>query len=219
MQMVTLKNRYLHSEAGFSLVELLMALASSMIVLAAIYSVFNITNKNCTTQNVAANVQQSLRAAIGLMARDIRLAGLDPVDTDSFGIEYAAQNKIRFTQDSIDAGSGAFNGIVDEANFEQVTYELQGNQIMQTLYETVYTTAPNTAVLVSNITNLNFAYLDAANNDLMDYGLSPPRVPNDRLADIRSVEILVTIQEPAGRHEPVSRTLTRKVECRNQGFN
>ncbi len=219
MQMVTLKNRYLHSEAGFSLVELLMALASSMIVLAAIYSVFNITNKNCTTQNVAANVQQSLRAAIGLMARDIRLAGLDPVDTDSFGIEYAAQNKIRFTQDSIDAGSGAFNGIVDEANFEQVTYELQGNQIIQTLYETVYTTAPNTAVLVSNITNLNFAYLDAANNDLMDYGLSPPRVPNDRLADIRSVEILVTIQEPAGRHEPVSRTLTRKVECRNQGFN
>jgi len=219
MQMVTLKNRYLHSEAGFSLVELLMALASSMIVLAAIYSVFNITNKNCTTQNVAANVQQSLRAAIGLMARDIRLAGLDPVDTDSFGIEYAAQNKIRFTQDSIDAGSGAFNGIIDEANFEQVTYELQGNQIMQTLYETVYTTAPNSAVLVSNITNLNFAYLDAANNDLMDYGLSPPRVPNDRLADIRSVEILVTIQEPAGRHEPVSRTLTRKVECRNQGFN
>lgn len=219
MQMVTLKNRCLHSEAGFSLVELLMALASSMIVLAAIYSVFNITNKNCTTQNVAANVQQSLRAAIGLMARDIRLAGLDPVDTDSFGIEYAAQNKIRFTQDSIDAGSGAFNGIIDEANFEQVTYELQGNQIMQTLYETVYTTAPNSAVLVSNITNLNFAYLDAANNDLMDYGLSPPRVPNDRLADIRSVEILVTIQEPAGRHEPVSRTLTRKVECRNQGFN
>ena len=219
MQMVTLKNRYLHSDKGFSLVELLMALASSMIVLAAIYSVFNITNKNCTTQNVAANVQQSLRAAIGLMARDIRLAGLDPVDTDRFGIEYAAQNKIRFTQDSIDAGSGAFNGLVDEANFEQVTYELQGNQIMQTLYETVYTTAPNSAVLVGNITNLNFAYLDAANNDLIDYGLSPPRVPNDRLVDIRTVEILVTIQEPAGRHEPVSRTLARKVECRNQGFN
>ena len=194
-----------------------MALATSMIVLAAIYSVFTITNKNCTTQNVAASVQQSLRSAIGLMARDIRLAGLDPIDTDNFGIEYAAQTKIRFTQDSIDPGSGAFNGIVDEANFEQITYDLQGNQIIQTLYETA--ASPNSAVLISNITNLNFAYLDAANNDLIDYGLSPPRVPNDRLVDIRTVEILVTIQEPAGRHEPVSRTLTRKVECRNQGFN
>jgi len=168
---------------------------------------------------VTADVQQSLRSAIGLMARDIRVAGLDPIDTDRFGIEYAAQTKIRFTQDSIDTGSGAFNGIVDESNFEQVTYELQGSQIMQTLYETVYTSSPNSAVLIGNITNLNFAYLDAANNDLIDYGLSPPRVPNDKLADIRSVEILVTIQEPAGRHEPVSRTLTRKVECRNQGFN
>jgi type II secretory pathway component PulJ len=197
-----------------------MALATSMIVLAAIYSVFNITNKNMTTQNVTANVQQSLRAAIGLMARDIRLAGLDPVDTDNFGIEEASQTKIRFTQDSIDPGSGAFNGVVDEANFEQVTYELQGNQIIQTLYETVYSSSPNAAVLISNITNLNFAYLDAANHDLMDYALTPePKVPDNKLADIRSVEISVTIQEPAGRNKPVSRTLTRKVECRNRGFN
>ncbi|MCK4984148.1 MAG: prepilin-type N-terminal cleavage/methylation domain-containing protein, partial [Desulfobacterales bacterium] len=93
--MDTLKNNHLYSKTGFSLVELLMALAISSIVLGAIYSVFSITNKNFTTQNVAANVQQSLRSAIGLMARDIRLAGLDPIGTDSFGIEYASQTKIR----------------------------------------------------------------------------------------------------------------------------
>jgi len=207
----------LYSKTGFSLVELLMALAVSSIVLAAIYSVFTITNKNFTTQNVAANVQQNLRSAIGLMARDIRLAGLDPIGTDSFGIEYASQTKIRFTLDSIDSGSGEFNGIVDETNFEEVTYDFQGNQVTQTLYETA--ASPNPAVLISNITNLNFAYLDAANNDLVDYGLSPARVPDDKLADIRSVEVLITIEEPAGREEPVSRTLTRKVECRNLAFN
>jgi prepilin-type N-terminal cleavage/methylation domain-containing protein len=207
----------LYSKTGFSLVELLLALAVSSIVLAAIYSVFTITNKNFTTQNVAANVQQNLRSAIGLMARDIRLAGLDPIGADSFGIEYASQTKIRFTLDSIDSGSGEFNGIVDETNFEEVTYDFQGNQITQTLYETVST--PNPAALISNITNLNFAYLDAANNDLIDYGLSPARVPDDKLADIRIVEVLITIEEPAGRDEPVSRTLTRKVKCRNLAFN
>ena len=217
MRMDTLKNNHLYSKTGFSLVELLMALAISSIVLGAIYSVFSITNKNFTTQNVAANVQQSLRSAIGLMARDIRLAGLDPIGTDSFGIEYASQTKIRFTLDSIDSGSGKFNGIVDETNFEEVTYDFQSNQVVQTLYETA--ASPNPAVLVSNITNLNFAYLDAANNDLVDYGLSPARVPDDKLADIRSVEVLITIEEPAGRDEPVSRTLTRKVECRNLAFN
>lgn len=201
------------------MVELLLALATSTIILGAIYSVFNITNKNVTTQNVAASVQQSLRSAIGLMSRDIRLAGLDPIGTDSFGIEYAAQTKIRFTLDSIDSGTGDFNGVVDETNFEEVTYDfnLGGKQIIQTLHETA--SSPNSAVLISNITNLNFAYFDAANSDLIDYGLSPPRVPDDKLADIRSVEILITIQEPAGRDEPVERTLTRKVECRNLGFD
>jgi hypothetical protein len=73
--------------------------------------------------------------------------------------------------------------------------------------------------LISSITNLNFAYFGAANNDLTDYGLTPPRVPDDKLADIKSVEILITIEESAGRDELVSRTLTRKVECRNLAFN
>jgi hypothetical protein len=90
---------------------------------------------------------------------------------------------------------------------------------MQTLYETVTTSTADTAALISNITNLNFAYFDADNADLIDPGLSPPRVPDDKLADIRTVEILVTHQEPAGRDQMVSRTLTRRVECRNLSFN
>ena len=210
-----------NSHRGFTLVEMVMVLAISTIVLAAMYSVFTIANKNFTTQNAAANVQQNLRSAIGLMARDIRVAGLDPTGSDNFGITYASQTKIRFTMDSIDSGSGDFNGIVDEANFEEITYGFQGNQVMQTLYETVTTppAVPDAAALISNITNLNFAYFDAANTNLIDAGLSPPRVPDDKLADIRTVEILVTHQEPAGRDEMVSRTLTRRVECRNLAFN
>ena len=211
---------YNNNHRGFTLVEMMLVLAISTIVLAAMYSVFTIANKNFTTQNAAANVQQNLRSAIGLMARDIRLAGLDPADSDNFGIAYAAQTKIRFTMDSIDSGSGDFNGIVDEANFEEITYEFQGSQVMQTLYETVTTTPPaDAAALIRNITNLNFAYYDAANTNLIDTSLSPPRVPDDKLADIRTVEILVTHQVPAGRDEMVSRTLTRRVKCRNLAFN
>jgi prepilin-type N-terminal cleavage/methylation domain-containing protein len=208
---------YNNNHRGFTLVEMMLVLAISTIVLAAMYSVFTIANKNFTTQNVAANVQQNLRSAIGLMARDIRLAGLDPADSDNFGIAYAAQTKIRFTMDS--DGGGDFNGIVDEANFEEITYEFQGSQVMQTLYETVTTSSPNTAALISNITNLNFAYFDAASTNLIDSSLSPPRVPDDKLADIRTVEILVTHEEPAGRDEMVSRTLTRRVKCRNMAYN
>ena len=210
---------YNNNHRGFTLVEMMLVLAISTIVLAAMYSVFTIANKNFTTQNAAANVQQNLRSAIGLMARDIRVAGLDPTGSDNFGITYASQTKIRFTMDS-DSGGGDFNGIVDEANFEEITYEFQGSQVMQTLYETVTTSPPaDAAALISNITNLNFAYYDAANANLIDAGLSPPRVPDDKLADIRTVEILVTHEEPAGRDEMVSRTLTRRVKCRNMAYN
>ena len=199
------------------MVELLLALATSTIILGAIYSVFNITNKNVTTQNVAASVQQSLRSAIGLMSRDIRLAGLDPIGTDSFGIEYAAQTKIRFTLDSIDSGTGDFNGVVDETNFEKVTYEFEQKsdgayQIKQTLYEG--TDSANSAVLISNLDREDpgsFSYLDADGNDLGN--------PVADLELIRTVVIQIKVAEPAGRDEPVSRTLTRKVECRNLGFN
>ncbi|MBW2516473.1 MAG: prepilin-type N-terminal cleavage/methylation domain-containing protein [Deltaproteobacteria bacterium] len=206
----------LDSKTGFSLVELIMAMGISMVILLAIYQVFTITSKNFTTQNVAANAQQSLRTAIGLMARDIRAAGLDPVDSDNFGFEYAASTKIRITADGED-GSGVFNGDIDEANFERITYEFQSNQIVQTLYEG--TASQNPAPLIANINNLAFSYFDSNNNDLIDYGLSPPQVPADDLDKIRTVEISITVEEPAGNDEPISRTLTRRVECRNMAFN
>lgn len=189
----------------------------STLILIAIYSVFTITSKNFTTQNATASAQQSLRVAIGLMARDIRAAGLDPIDTDSFGVEHATRTKIRITADSIDSGTGEFNGTVDETNFERITYEFQGNQIVQTLYEG--TASANPAPLISNINNVQFSYLAADNSDLIDNGLSPPQVPADELINIRTVEIQITIAEPAGINEPISRTLTRRVECRNMAFN
>ena len=42
---------------GFTLVEMMLVLGISTIVLAAMYSVFTIANKNFTTQNAAANGQ------------------------------------------------------------------------------------------------------------------------------------------------------------------
>ncbi len=191
----------------------------SLIILIAIYSVFTITSKNFTTQNATANAQQSLRSAIGLMARDIRAAGLDPLDSDNFGFVEATRTKIRITADSIDPGTDEFNGTLDETNFEQITYEFQNaqDQIVQTLYEG--TASANPAPLISNIDNVQFTYLDADNADLIDATLTPPQVPADELINIRTVEIQITVAEPAGIEGSVSRTLTRRVECRNMAFN
>jgi hypothetical protein len=62
------------------------------------------------------------------------------------------------------------------------------------------------------VQNLTFTYFDADGNDLG----SP--VPALQLADIRTVNVSITVEEPAGRDVAVSRTLTKRVKCRNVGL-
>jgi prepilin-type N-terminal cleavage/methylation domain-containing protein len=193
---------------GFSLIELLVAMVIMSVVSLAIYGVFSVSSRSYTTQGVTADVQQSVRAAMEVMLQDIRAAGLDPTSSGNFGIELAEAAKLRFTSDSIDAG--IFNGVLDSTNSERITYVLVGTQLDQILYET--TASEDSGPLISDVQNLSFTYFDADGNDLG----SP--VPVANLADIRTVEITMTVEEPAGRDEPVSRTLTKRVKCRNTGL-
>ena len=48
--------------SGFTLIEMLVALAVSSIIMAGIYSVNATLTRSYTTQNVAADVQQAVRA-------------------------------------------------------------------------------------------------------------------------------------------------------------
>jgi prepilin-type N-terminal cleavage/methylation domain-containing protein len=193
---------------GFSLIELLVAMVIMSVVSLAIYGVFSVSSRTYTTQGVTADVQQSVRAAMEVMLQDIRSAGLDPTSSGNFGIELAENTKLRFTSDSIDAG--IFNGALDDTNSERITYVLQGTQLDQILYET--TASADTEPLISDVQNLTFTYFDAIGNDLG----SP--VPALQLADIRTINVSITVVEPAGRDASVSRTLTKQVKCRNMGL-
>ena len=195
---------------GFSLIELLVAMVIMSVVSLAIYSLFAVNSRSYTTQTVTADVQQSVRAAMEVMLQDIRAAGLDPTSSGNFGIELAETEKLRFTSDSINAAINDFNGVLDDTNSERITYVLQGSQLDQILYET--TASADTEPLINDVQNLTFTYLDADGNDLG----SP--VPTLQLEDIRTINVSITVEEPAGRDVSVSRTLTKQVKCRNMGL-
>jgi type IV pilus assembly protein PilW len=182
---------------GFTLVELLVAMAIASIMLAAVTSLFVTLNKSYTRQNATAGAQQVVRAGVDFMAQSIRLAGLNPAQTTGFGITMAAETAITFTADFDLNGSVAIDGS------ESITYGLSGDELQTN----------GSVPLVENVDDLTFTYLAADNSTLA----TPVTVAAD-LAAIRTVQIALTVREPAGRGETVVRTYATEVRCRNLGF-
>lgn len=175
-------------QAGLTLIELMVALAISSLVLASIVGVYAAVSRSYTTQNVAADVQQVVRATVDYMAEDIMMVGINPNDIANVGFQEASSGRVRFTADR------DMDGDTDDA-FEDITYEIGGNQLQQTDHL-------GTQILLAN--------LDEDGDTLGD--------PVADLTDIRSVVITLTVSEPAGRSKMVNRTYTTRIRCRNIGL-
>ncbi|HIA63126.1 MAG TPA: prepilin-type N-terminal cleavage/methylation domain-containing protein, partial [Planctomycetaceae bacterium] len=62
-------------ERGFTLVEMLVAMAVSSIVVAALYASYDMVNKQYTKIRDVAELHQSGRGIMRMIERDIRMAG------------------------------------------------------------------------------------------------------------------------------------------------
>jgi prepilin-type N-terminal cleavage/methylation domain-containing protein len=68
--------------SGFTLIEIMVAMAISILALAAIYGAFQSQQRSQTTQQMVVDMQQNARAALALMCREIRMAGYQPLAHD-----------------------------------------------------------------------------------------------------------------------------------------
>jgi prepilin-type N-terminal cleavage/methylation domain-containing protein len=199
-----------NNKTGFTVLELMISMAIMSIALTSIYGLYMSYVRVYTTEGVTSRVQQGVRAGMDMMVRDIRMAGLDPTGTDRFGMVEASAQSIRFTADRDMDGeiddpdlSGGFN----ESNLEQIafTYDAGTNLLEMILYKSDDTIESRDTML-ENVSNLNFTYLNADDGVTAD------------LNEIRTVIIALTVQKPAGRGDPVSRTLTKRIRCRNLDY-
>jgi type IV pilus assembly protein PilW len=185
----------LASEAdGFTVTELVLALAMMMTVMAAMVSLLISLNRSYTTQNVTAGVQQVTRAGINIMTRDIRLAGLNPLKINQIGILEASVDKIRFQQDA----NG--NGTIESDQDEDIAYLLNRNH--QLIRQKDGNSRSNKS-LINHVEDLTFKYVDREDEE------------TSILEDIQSVEISLMVREPAGNNKFISRTYSTRVICRN----
>jgi len=185
-------------DAGLTLVELMVALVLSLVLMAAVYLLYLSQSSSSNTQSQVSHMQQDLRLVMDVMEKDIRMAGLDPVDTNSFGIVTPADHEFVFSMD-ID-GDGSLDPAPDG---ELIGYALSGSSL------TRRDGGAAAVVLAENVTSLGFAYLDRA-------GATTANV-----ADIRSVMVNLAVR--SARPEPetgnyLERRLERRIRCRNLGL-
>jgi prepilin-type N-terminal cleavage/methylation domain-containing protein len=206
----------MNAKTGFSMVELMVTMGIMSIIITAIYGVFASVNRTCTSNEVIAEVMQKMRTSLEFMEQDIRMAGLDPLNTADMGIVYADGTKLRFTADrNMDGDISAADltdNKIEEQDLEDITYEYQAaNQRLRQCLSEGTTNAWET--VAEDVIGFQFSYLDADGNTIAN-----PAGPPDQYDEIRTVQISMTVEQPASLSGPVMRTLTKRILCRNLGF-
>jgi len=180
---------------GFSNVELLIAIFTSLIILAGIYSLFSSQQTAFSSQEQLAEMNQNIRAVMDLMAREVRLAGYKTSTGTFNGIATAQPSTIRLLAD-INQDGTIFG------DTEDVTYSYDASTLQ------IWRNGVNMPI-AENITNLEFVYTLADGTTTSSPG---------SLANIRKVRMSITARtkhpDPAtGQYRTI--TLTSDVTPRN----
>ena len=104
---------HLKNSAGFTLIEILIAMAISGMVMTGIYQAYVQQMRVNNTQNQVVDMQQSVRVAMYFMEREIRLAGLDPSGLADSGVDVASADAITI---SMDITGGEADGIDNDGD-------------------------------------------------------------------------------------------------------
>ena len=100
--MYTQKNGSLKTycnEAGYSMIELMIAVVISSLVMATVVTVFFSQSGHYTKHDDIANIQQNLRGALTILPLEIRLAGCDPTESNDPKVLVATNTSFQFTRD------------------------------------------------------------------------------------------------------------------------
>ena len=225
---------------GFTLIEILIALAISSIGLGAIYFYFEKQQQTYVTQERVSDMQQNIRAAMLAITQDLRMAGYDPDNTASAGFTATTNStKITFTYLADSDGTDNDGDVaVDEANeLETLIYDLydayaDGDQDIGR-----QTSGGARQAIAENIETIEFYYTLDDGDGTTTLTLDPAGL--NRLDDIRSVQVSLVATASAGELDytntstytlgsgavwnPVDDTLRRRIKtftvnCRNMGL-
>lgn len=147
-------------ESGLSLVELLVAMTTGLVVFGGFYSIFTIHNKTFSKQELIVEMQQNVRAAMDMMSREIRMAGYDPcsVNSDSNNDNHFFGVTVNSSWLQINADLDG-NGSIDASSQENIVYAFDAAK--RKITRNIGAGAQSFA---ENIDSFTFVYLDGSGN-------------------------------------------------------
>jgi type IV pilus assembly protein PilW len=150
--MITISTRRIRGVGGFTLVEMMVSMAISLVVLAAIAGTFTVQTRQNSAEEQNGQMQQNVRGALDLMIREIQMAGYKPAGGSFNGIETSTSTTLRIKLDLNSSGDET-----DEAT-DDISYSFDSSTglITRTLNNT-----GSSATVADNITAFSFTYLDA----------------------------------------------------------
>jgi len=210
-------------ERGVTLIELLVTLVISSIVVAGIYRVFIAQSKAYTVQDQVAEVQQTVRSALDILLRDLRMAGYDddspnsPIAITTPIVYPVADSSITVSYAYFDSGTASY-----QRHTVQYWRDAPTSRLFRLL--TVDDVAQPQEILLENVDAFNLTYgVDENEDGAMDGAW----VSAANVGALKVVAVTVTI---TGRPEKVDanddrfknvtpRTLVTAVSLRNLSFN
>lgn len=179
---------------GMTLSELMIALAIFGVIMTVLFGFLTGARDSYSDTRERAQYQQSMRAVMSLVSREIRSTGCDPneVGFDYFAVADAGQLQCRMDLN----GDSDF---VDVGPDENISYTFVAGDLIRN-------NGTGDQVILRGVQALNFTYFDAAGNPLATLPLSA----TDR-ALVRFVGI--DIQGQTDRGEPV--TYITRIALRN----
>jgi type IV pilus assembly protein PilW len=186
---------FVRDRRGYTLVEVMVALVIVSILGIAMANIFRAQNQVQARQNTGVERSMNARAALDMLAREIRNAGYNPRRTANAGFTKTEVTEVEWTADLNGDGDTDDSDVTGD---ERVRYWLD-----EDTGELMREAAGVQVVVADNISGIVFTYLD---EDLAEAEFD---------SEIEQVNIRLTFDSPAGSQ---SGAIETQVAIRNQIF-
>jgi len=208
-----MQRNLIFEESGFSLIEMMMSIALSLVILAGVMNLFNNQRKVYSVQEQVSDMEQNVRSSMDFIIARVRMMGYDPSASNNFGLTnntflnsstaITDAVTLSFTRDVGDPppnGASPANGVLDNNVNERFSFYLSGTDLMLGNIDIGTGSVNGGTVLASNIDlfNITYTYGDETTSLGLD-GIAATAddiLPNDLSAniglnDVKSITIAI----------------------------